>query len=273
MLELPEVLTTASQLKDSTAGRTVSEVLPPTKVHRFCWYNGEPAAYNTVLKGKKIISSEGFGIFVEIIFEEGYRLCFNDSVNARLIPLEKVPKNYQLLIVLDDGMALVFTVAMYGGMIVHRGDYADEYYEKSRNAVSPFSDEFKIYFYDRIKRCKPVSSVKALLATDQHFPGIGNGVLQDILFEAGIHPKRKLQALGEEEKQRLLSCMVSVLTAMAEQGGRDTEKDLFGNPGGYRTKMSKNTWKEPCPVCGGTINKETYMGGSVYYCPVCQPPD
>ena len=72
MLELPEVLTTASQLKDSTAGRTVSEVLPPTKVHRFCWYNGEPAAYNTVLKGKKIISSEGFGIFVEIIFEEGY---------------------------------------------------------------------------------------------------------------------------------------------------------------------------------------------------------
>lgn len=43
MLELPEVLTTASQLKDSTAGRTVSEVLPPTKVHRFCWYNGEPA--------------------------------------------------------------------------------------------------------------------------------------------------------------------------------------------------------------------------------------
>ena len=112
---------------------------------------------------------------------------------------------------------------------------------------------------------------QALLAADQHFPGIGNGVLQDILFEARIHPKRKLQTLNEEEKKRLLCCTVGVLQEITEKGGRDTEKDLFGNPGGYKTKLSKNTWKEPCPVCGGAITKEAYMGGSVYYCPVCQP--
>ena len=271
MLELPEVLTISSQLRDAVLGKIVREVLPPVKAHKFCWFNGDPAEYNAALEGRKVVSSEGFGIYAEIIFEEGLRLCFNDGVNVRLLPLEKVPKNYQLLIVLDDDTALVFTVAMYGGIIVHREDYCNEYYEKSRQAVSPLSPEFEFQFHKMLEECKPGISVKALLAADQHFPGIGNGVLQDILFEARIHPKRKLQTLSEEEKNRLLFSTVGVLQEITEKGGRDTEKDLFGNPGGYKTKLSKNTWKEPCPVCGGAITKETYMGGSVYYCPVCQP--
>jgi formamidopyrimidine-DNA glycosylase len=58
---------------------------------------------------------------------------------------------------------------------------------------------------------------------------------------------------------------------MAEKGGRDTEKDLFGNAGGYKTLLSKNTYKNPCPNCGNTIVKEAYLGGAIYFCPVCQP--
>jgi formamidopyrimidine-DNA glycosylase len=58
---------------------------------------------------------------------------------------------------------------------------------------------------------------------------------------------------------------------MTESGGRDTEKDLFGAPGGYRTKLSKNTLAFPCVQCGGQLAKEAYMGGAVYYCPTCQP--
>ena len=37
------------------------------------------------------------------------------------------------------------------------------------------------------------------------------------------------------------------------------------------TLLSKNTFTEPCPGCGGAIVKEAYLGGAVYYCPVCQP--
>ena len=58
-----------------------------------------------------------------------------------------------------------------------------------------------------------------------------------------------------------------------EQGGRDTEKDLLGNAGGYRTLMSRNTLGRGCPVCGQEVVKEAYLGGTVYYCPVCQPLD
>ena len=58
---------------------------------------------------------------------------------------------------------------------------------------------------------------------------------------------------------------------MADGGGRDTETDLFGNPGGYTTLMSRNTVGKPCGSCGAVIVKKAYMGGSVYYCPECQP--
>jgi formamidopyrimidine-DNA glycosylase len=29
-------------------------------------------------------------------------------------------------------------------------------------------------------------------------------------------------------------------------------------------------YEDACPKCGGTIVKEAYLGGAVYYCPVCQ---
>ena len=95
--------------------------------------------------------------------------------------------------------------------------------------------------------------------------------MQDILFKAGIHPKRKISTLNDDEKDKLLSCVISVIKKMVKCGGRDTEKDIYGNKGGYKVKMSKNSISEGCPKCGSEIVKETYLGGSIYYCPVCQP--
>ena len=57
---------------------------------------------------------------------------------------------------------------------------------------------------------------------------------------------------------------------MAFEGGRDVERDLYGNPGGYKTILSKNTLNNPCPRCGSEIVKQAYLGGSVYFCTGCQ---
>ena len=131
-------------------------------------------------------------------------------------------------------MALAFTVAMYGSILLHNGDLENEYYQKSREGISPFTEDFPGYFWDRAKESSPGLSAKAFLATEQRFPGIGNGTLQDILFAAGIHPKRKMGTMSQEELGRLLECTKDILREMTAQGGRDTEKDLFGSPGGYQ---------------------------------------
>jgi len=48
-------------------------------------------------------------------------------------------------------------------------------------------------------------------------------------------------------------------------------KHLFGHPGGYHVVLSRLTDNTPCPRCGDTIKRASYMGGNVYYCETCQP--
>lgn len=271
MLELPETTTMAKQLSREVIGAAVKSVLPPTKEHKFCFFSGEPTDYGKTLTGREICSAEGFGIFAELGFSGGPRLSFNDGVNLRLLRAEGIPKNYQLALALTDGRALVFTVAMYGGVFLHDGGWENEYYYKSKNALSPFAPDFDGHYRKILGECKPNLSAKAFLATQQRFPGLGNGCLQDILFDARVHPKRKLGALGDAEREQMLASLKSVLADMTRLGGRDTERDLYGNSGGYATLMSKNALASGCPVCGGAVVKEAYLGGSVYYCPNCQP--
>ena len=89
-------------------------------------------------------------------------------------------------------------------------------------------------------------------------------------FNARISPKRKISTLSEEDIDRLFNTVKSTLEEMTRRGGRDTEKDLYGALGNYRTILSKNTYHDPCSICGERIQKEAYLGGSIYYCPHCQ---
>ena len=75
---------------------------------------------------------------------------------------------------------------------------------------------------------------------------------------------------GQSIKKALFQAVRSTLTAMTENGGRDTELDLFGHPGGYQTILCKNSVNQPCPICGTNIKKEAYLGGSIYFCEHCQ---
>lgn len=271
MLELPEALTLARQVNETLTGATVARVLPPTKAHKFCWYQGDPQDYDAKLRKQTIDAAQGFGIFAEITFRNGLKLCVNDGVNVRLLSAADAPKDYQLLVLLEDGRALAFTVAMYGSILLHGGELDNPYYLNSKAAISPFSDGFEPCYQNTLATAKPSLSLKAFLATEQRFPGLGNGTLQDVLFTAGLHPKRNLQTLSEQERAELYVHIVNVLRDMTDKGGRDTERDLFGAPGGYATRMSRNTLLTGCPRCGGPITKETYLGGAVYYCPHCQP--
>jgi formamidopyrimidine-DNA glycosylase len=185
------------------------------------------------------------------------------------MPGEKLPKSHQLLLAFEDGSHMSCTVQMWGSMLC--APYAENA-ERRQQGPSPLTDAFDKTYFDRLlSGVKPAISAKAFLATEKRIPGLGNGVLQDILFNAGIHPKRKLQEMGDEDRDKLFRSVKSTLYAMTAQGGRDTEKDLFGRRGGYKTILSANTLRYPCPVCGGGLVRQAYLGGNTYFCPACQP--
>lgn len=161
---------------------------------------------------------------------------------------------------------------MYGGLWAYpAGEYINPYYVTAREKPDPFSEGFdEVYFNSVMSQSARNLSLKAFLATEQRIPGLGNGVLQDILFNAKLHPKKKLNTLTDSDIHTLFHSIKATLAEMAVNGGRDTERDLFGRFGGYRTILSKNTLDKPCSTCGDVIKKEAYLGGSIYYCPTCQ---
>jgi formamidopyrimidine-DNA glycosylase len=273
MLEIPEAVVISGQMREKLAGRRVESAVAGASPHGFAWYFGDPTGYSDLLVGRVVKDARAVGGMVEIILD-GARIVLCDGASPRYFaPGAKRPPKHQLLVEFDDSSALACGVQMYGGIWAFReGEFENGYYETAQRKPSPLADDFTYDFFREIASSADGKlSAKALLATEQRIPGLGNGALQDILFRANIHPKRKVSTLTENDIKKLYESVVHTLRAMTEAGGRDVEKDFFGNPGGYKTILSRLTVGAPCPVCGRTIVKEAYLGGAVYYCPGCQP--
>jgi formamidopyrimidine-DNA glycosylase len=273
MLEIPEAVVVSRQLNETIAGKKIAEVIAAGSPHKFAWFFGEPSEYDALLRGRIIGKTIAYGGRVEIEAEYAV-LHFGDGAVLRYYEAgEKFPAKHQLLITFSDDSALVGTVAMYGGLWAFPAGAMDDnfYYTAAKNSVSPLSDAFDYAFFQTLFDEKSLKmSAKAFLATEQRIPGLGNGVLQDILLNAKIHPKKKMNTLSEHQQSKVFDSVKTTLAAMTERGGRDTEHDLFGTQGGYKTKLSKNNPAMLCPDCGGAVKKEAYMGGSVYFCDNCQ---
>jgi formamidopyrimidine-DNA glycosylase len=272
MIELPEAAVLAKQSNAILRGKRIRSVIAARYPHKFAWYFGDPQDYASLLTGATVGKAESYGGQVEIAADDA-RMAFSDGVNLRYLPSgSKPPDKHQLMLELDDGSCLVGSVQMYGGLAAFReGKNDNQYYLVAKEKPSPLTDRFDAdYFNSLFDGDTAGLSLKALLATEQRIPGLGNGVLQDILFSARMHPKKKVGALASAERRLLFDSIRSTLADMVEGGGRDTENDLLGAPGGYRTRLSRNTSGQPCPVCGTPISKEAYMGGSIYYCSTCQ---
>lgn len=274
MIEIPEAATLARQLGEGLTGKRIDNVIAAASPHKFAWYYGDPERYPDIIVGKTFGSARPVGGMVEASADD-VRLLFSEGANLRYLPADSAsPKKHQLLLTFSDGSRLAASVQMYGGVgVFPEGALHNKIYLVAQQKPSPLTREFDTKYFHRLISNPEVEklSAKAFLATEQRIPGLGNGVLQDILFQARVNPRQKIRELDADSRSRLFSAVKEVLREMVEGGGRDTETDLFGKPGGYRTLMSRSTVGKPCRSCGSLIVKKAYMGGSVYFCPKCQP--
>lgn len=273
MIEIPEAAVLSDQINEVLVGKVVRNVIVNQSPHKFAWLSGDSKHYEALLCGKKVEKAVHYGGKLEMQIESA-RVLFCEGIVLRYIDVnEKLPKKHQLMIEFEDDTFITATVQMYGGMYCFKeGTFDNQYHLVAKERPSPLLPEFDEVYFDKLISHVAVQrlSAKAFLATEQRIPGLGNGVLQDILHNAKIHPKRKVETFSDEEKDMLYHSIKSTLLDMTLKGGRDTEKDLFGCYGGYRTKVSKKTVGKPCDICGGNIVKKAYLGGSIYYCESCQ---
>jgi len=284
----------SNQLRNTVVGKTIVKTVANQNQHNFVWFATEPQyvfsapdvsnreakKYDSLLTGKAIKNSDvhfgGYGTY-NFLYIGDRALMF--SLPARYYAAgEKPPKRHQLYLTFNDGSSLAMCASL-GGMIylfkVNKEGLAIDYLPP--NFPSVLSDDFsESFFLEFIKntdltKLKPAKTVKCFLAAKNRIPGLDNSILHEILWEAKVNPKSVMSALGQNDYKRLYTAIKKVFPAAIKASGRDNEKDLFGNNGGYITRASKNTLGKPCKRCSEKIVKEAYMGGVVYYCPKCQP--
>ncbi|WP_055665108.1 endonuclease VIII [Desnuesiella massiliensis] len=273
MIEVPESYVLVKQINQVLKGKVIKHAEANHSPHAFAWYTGNIDEYQEKLFGKTITSADVHGGTVRIRAEDVVMIISTPIRFHR--ESEKLPQKHQLYIQFEDSTSITCAVQMWGCMFCFNENDPEgipQNYVINNNNPSPLEDMFdEEYFKTLLKKEKLSSlSAKAFLTTEQRITGLANGSAQDILWNAKIHPKRKMSTLSEDELKEMYKSLKSVVTDMMVQGGRDTERDLFGNPGGYKTVLSKKTVGKPCPICNTIIRKEAYLGGSIYYCPSCQ---
>lgn len=272
MIEIAEACVLSQQMKKELTGKTISQITFGNSPHRFAFFSAEEEDYQHYLLNKKIenISNIGGYIFWELA---DCQLSFSEGLKFYWLPHgETLPKKYQFSLSFSDGSQLACSVSMYGAMLLQTKQLpGNQYFQVALVRPNPLSTTFnEAYFKKIVAETKPTLSLKAFMGTEQRIPGLGNGSLHDIFFRAELHPKRKLNSLSEADLKILYHATKETLKKMLHQGGRNTEKDFYGQAGGYQTILSSKTWKNPCPRCNGDIQKNSFLGGTIYYCLDCQ---
>jgi endonuclease-8 len=117
----------------------------------------------------------------------------------------------------------------------------------------------------------------ALLLDQGFVAGLGNYLRAEILFEAGIHPRRRATNLDEDNRHRLADRVLAVTRRAYRTRGLTLAPSLVaelrerGVPRcGYRFWVYGRAG-EPCRACGTPVTADPVGGRTCYWCPSCQP--
>ncbi len=272
MIELSEAIPFADKANTVLKNHYVKTVEVLNAPHKFAWLNHHPDEYHKRLTNRQIKEVKASSHYIRFIFDDSNEIAIGEDVVMKYGITNSIDPKSQLLLHFSNGYSLSFKIKLYGFIFLGTEEElikSEPYYAKAVNAVSPLSDEFTYdYFKERTNISSDKGSLKQALATEQHIPGLGNGLLQDVLFDSGYSPKRKLSTLNEADRLKIYQSVKTKIKEIVLLGGRDLQSDMLDTPGGYETLMT--TSRQTCPKCHGNLIKEAYLGGKVIYCPSCQ---
>jgi len=275
MIELPEALVIARQMSQELKGKRIAYGNRGNAAHKFAFSSGSPKEYEEIFKGRRMGEVEGHGSAILASIEPDYVLVFGGGGERILYHQEEraLPKKHHLLLHFEDGAYLTVTVQGWGNTLLLPQAEVGVHPHVQKDRITPLDDAFTWGYFHRLFGSvdeDSATSIKYFVISEPGVWGIGNGCLQDILFRAKIHPRRRVVDVAEDERRALYDAIKGTLTQMVALGGRESECDLYGNRGGYVRILDGKTTGKPCPECGTPIEKIQYLGGACYLCPSCQ---
>lgn len=275
MIEFPEAFIIAHQITAELKGKRIESAMRGNVSHKFAFYSRTAEEYAAILKGKTIGEAHVNGSLIVTAVEPDYVIVLGGGGERILLHTNalSIPKKHHLLLNFEDGTHFSVTVQGWGSALLLTQAELLKHPFYNTASIPPLSEAFKYEnFNGLVGSLEPEDprSIKYFMISKPGVLGVGNGYLQDMLFKAKIHPRRRTAQISDAEKRALYGAIRDTLQKAIDLNGRDTERDLHDQPGKYMRIMDNRNVGKPCPVCRAPIEKASFLGGAVYFCPSCQ---
>jgi formamidopyrimidine-DNA glycosylase len=289
MPELPEVETVCRQLEPELEGRRIERL----EVYDARWTRPiPPAEMEAAVAGRTIEGLDRRGKYLLLRLDGARTLVMHLRMTGNLILIEPggeaidpsegrrlyegerstEERHLRARFALDDGREVWFTDPRRFGeaRLLDASDLLA--YFDARLGIEPLSADFTPEALGEIAvgRSAPL---KSFLLDQKGIAGVGNIYADEALFRARLHPLSPAGSMKPEHLEALRDGVVAALEAGIDGGGAsiDDYRDGRGEKGRMQDEFLVHTRAgEPCPRCGGTIERIVVSGRSTYFCPSCQ---
>jgi formamidopyrimidine-DNA glycosylase len=258
MPELPEVETLCRQL---------NTILPGEEILRIEVLDARLGKIEGLV-GRRVEEVTRRGKCMHIQMNGGLTAALHLRMSGRLLWQgygASMPPYSRLVIAFSAGMLVLIDPRRFATFAVQPAESAPALLEDPLRGLSPS----RLREIARMRRLP----VKSFLMDQRLIAGIGNIYACEILFAAGIDPRRHSSGLSPAEWRKVAKATVTILDrAVACHGTTVSDwRDLFGCGGTNQDHLAVYARQgESCRRCGGRIERITQGGRGTWLCPSCQ---
>jgi len=273
MPELPEVETIRRQLDPKVAGRKISAV--EIGLPRLIKYP-DVESFCRLLEGQTILQLERRGKYLLFRLADGRMLVIHLRMTGRLYYQsidEPRDKFTHIVFKLDNGFELRYAdIRTLGTLELVTESELPRLKGLHGMGPEPLTEAFDLIYFSELMS-KRKGKVKALLLDQRWIGGLGHIYVDESLALAGIHPERLANSLNADEVSRLYEAINRVIKEGIEHGGTSFRDYVDGEGKAGQHQQHLRVYgrkKQPCRICGTTIERHEVAGRGTYYCPHCQ---
>jgi len=261
--ELPDVEVRRLYIERTSLGRPIKRV---AVLDRRVLSGVTPASLGKGLKGAAFLEAKRRGKYVLVPTDRGNILLLHFGMNGELLLGKKgelKPRWGRVEFHFDDGTCLHYiNMRLIGKVALYPTVDETDIPEIAKLGPEPLDRRFTYNkFSDAISGHE--TTIHQVLMDQALIAGIGNIFSDEITFQAGVRPDRKVKDLSRDEMKRIYKEMKRVLRQAVELDAElDDHADEFLIP--HRGRNGE------CPRGHGRLVKKTIGGRSSYFCPACQ---
>ena len=271
MAELPELTVYAEALTPRLAGQRLASV----EVHEARVLRGVTVEhFVAAVADRRIATVARRGKTLAFALEGGPRLDVHLMLAGELYWLETPdaarPPQPVLTLARADGARLVFSDESFDLLKPGEAKMWAGLDRRERGGLDPLDPAFTVAALQKLCARNKLWPIKTVLCDQRLIAGLGNAYADEILWEAGVRPRRTASLMAADEIARVHAATgVTLAAATAALRERLGTGPLRGEPKRDFLRVHHRA-RKPCPRCGARIGLETLRGRSTYWCPGCQ---